>query len=74
MAHRPSHKGLDFSAIKTYPRMKRGWAVILGMGTYPQGKTSFADLTDPGGVGYEITGHHEILFPLLCAVVRDRLG
>ncbi len=30
--------------------------------------------TAPGGAGYEITGHHEILFPLLYAMVRDRLG
>lgn len=29
--------------------------------------------TKPGGIGYEITGHHEILFPLLYAMVRDRL-
>lgn len=27
----------------------------------------------PDGRGYQITGHHEILFPLLYAMVRDRL-
>ena len=30
--------------------------------------------TRPGGRGYAITGHHEILFPLLYAMVRDRLS
>lgn len=44
MAHRPPHKGLDFSAVKTYPHMKCGRAVIQGLGTHPQGKTSSADL------------------------------
>ena len=29
--------------------------------------------TQPDGRGYAITGHHEILFPLLYAMVRDRL-
>ena len=30
--------------------------------------------TQPDGQGYAITGHHEILFPLLYAMVRDRLA
>ena len=30
--------------------------------------------TQPDGHGYSITGHHEILFPLLYAMVRDRLS
>ncbi len=30
--------------------------------------------TQPDGRGYSITGHHEILFPLLYAMVRDRLS
>lgn len=30
--------------------------------------------TMPDGKGYHITGHHEILFPLLYTMVRDRLG
>ncbi|MFQ5912639.1 MAG: hypothetical protein ACE5JS_05620 [Nitrospinota bacterium] len=30
--------------------------------------------TQPDGRGYQITGHHEILFPLLYAMVRDRLS
>ena len=30
--------------------------------------------TQPDGKGYAITGHHEILFPLLYAMVRDRLA
>jgi deoxyhypusine synthase len=29
--------------------------------------------TDPGGHGYQLVGHHEIMFPLLCAAVLDRL-
>jgi hypothetical protein len=27
----------------------------------------------PDGTGYRLTGHHEILFPLLYAMVRSRL-
>ena len=30
--------------------------------------------TNPGGRGYQIVGHHEILFPLLYTMVRSRLG
>jgi hypothetical protein len=30
--------------------------------------------TIPGGRGFQITGHHEILFPLLYTMVRDRLS
>jgi hypothetical protein len=30
--------------------------------------------TIPDGTGYRITGHHEVLFPLLYAMVRARLG
>ncbi len=30
--------------------------------------------TIPDGRGYQITGHHEILFPLLYTMVRDRLS
>lgn len=30
--------------------------------------------TAPGGQGYRLTGHHEIMFPLLCAAVLERLG
>jgi hypothetical protein len=26
-----------------------------------------------GGKGYEITGHHEIMVPLLCWAIADRL-
>lgn len=29
--------------------------------------------TDPDGRGYQLVGHHEIMFPLLCAAVLDRL-
>jgi len=29
--------------------------------------------TDPDGQGYQLVGHHEIMFPLLCAAVLDRL-
>lgn len=28
----------------------------------------------PGGKGYALTGHHEIMFPLLAAAVLDRIG
>jgi hypothetical protein len=28
----------------------------------------------PGGRGYQFTGHHEIMFPLLCAAVLEGLG
>ncbi len=30
-------------------------------------------LTRPGGKGYALTGHHEIMFPLLAAAVLDRI-
>lgn len=30
--------------------------------------------TQAGGRGYQLTGHHEILFPLLCAAVIERLA
>lgn len=30
--------------------------------------------TQAGGHGYQLTGHHEILFPLLCAAVIERLA
>ena len=30
--------------------------------------------TQTGGRGYQLTGHHEILFPLLCAAVVERLA
>lgn len=29
--------------------------------------------TQSGGTGYNITGHHEIMIPLLCAMIRARL-
>lgn len=29
--------------------------------------------TQTGGRGYRLTGHHEIMFPLLCAAVFERL-
>jgi hypothetical protein len=29
--------------------------------------------TQGGGHGYELTGHHEIMFPLLCAALREAL-
>jgi hypothetical protein len=29
--------------------------------------------TQDGGRGYYITGHHEIMIPLLCAMIKDRL-
>ena len=29
--------------------------------------------TQPDGRGYRITGHHEVMFPLLYAMVRDRM-
>ena len=29
--------------------------------------------TQDSGKGYEITGHHEIMVPLLCAMIKDRL-
>jgi deoxyhypusine synthase len=30
--------------------------------------------TDPGGQGYQLVGHHEIMFPLLCAAVLDAIA
>lgn len=30
--------------------------------------------TDPDGQGYQLVGHHEIMFPLLCAAVLDALA
>ncbi len=30
--------------------------------------------TSSGGRGYRLTGHHEIMFPLLCAAVKEGLG
>jgi hypothetical protein len=30
--------------------------------------------TQTGGKGYRLTGHHEIMFPLLCAAVLERLN
>ena len=30
--------------------------------------------TQQGGRGFQLTGHHEILFPLLCAAVLEELG
>jgi hypothetical protein len=30
--------------------------------------------TDPDGQGYQLVGHHEIMFPLLCATVLDALA
>jgi hypothetical protein len=30
--------------------------------------------TQGDGQGYQLTGHHEIMFPLLCAAVLDALG
>lgn len=30
--------------------------------------------TVPDGVGYQFTGHHEIMFPLLCAAVAEELA
>jgi len=30
--------------------------------------------TAPDGRGYQLTGHHEIMFPLLCAAVLEELG
>jgi len=27
-----------------------------------------------GGQGFHLTGHHEIMFPLLCAAVLEELG
>jgi hypothetical protein len=30
--------------------------------------------TAPGGRGYQFTGHHEIMFPLLCAALLEELG
>jgi hypothetical protein len=27
--------------------------------------------TDPGGRGYQLVGHHEIMFPLLCAAILE---
>ena len=29
--------------------------------------------TQQGGRGFHLTGHHEIVFPLLCAAVREEL-
>jgi len=29
--------------------------------------------TDPGGRGYQLVGHHEIMFPLLCAAILDAM-
>jgi hypothetical protein len=29
--------------------------------------------TQGDGKGYQLTGHHEIMFPLLCAAVLDAL-
>jgi len=30
--------------------------------------------TKHGGKGYLFTGHHEIMIPLLCAIVKNRLA
>ena len=30
--------------------------------------------TQGGGAGYQLTGHHEIMFPLLCGAILDALG
>jgi hypothetical protein len=40
---------------------------------YRPGQNVVARPTMPDGTGYRLTGHHEILFPLLYAMVRARL-
>lgn len=41
---------------------------------YRPGENVVRRPTMPDGRGYRITGHHEILFPLLYSMLRDRLG
>jgi hypothetical protein len=41
---------------------------------YRPGVNVVARPTAAGGVGLHLTGHHEIMFPLLWAAVEDALG